>query len=192
MRRNLSRTVAAFCFCLAQAASAATLEGVSLPDSYPVDGRAIPLNGIGLRTLTIFEVKVYVAGLYLAQPSHDAKQILASPGTKVIQLEFLHGGSKAEVEEEYRKGEATNCGNGGCAASDKDDFERLIAAAPGVKVGDTSTYIFTKGAVRVLANNREIGNFANPDLAFRLLAGFIGDHPPSQGLKNGLLGLGKK
>jgi len=177
------------CSWLASNAWAANLAGVTLPDRYPVDGRSLVLNGIGLRTLTIFRVKVYVAGLYLQQPTHDPQQILASPGSKVILLQFLHAGSKADVEKEYRAGEARNCGDGSCAASNQADFERLVAAAPAVNVGDTSTYVFTERGVRVYANNRLIGDFANPDLAYHLLAGFIGVHPPSQELRSSLLGL---
>lgn len=170
-------------------AKAATLDGVTMPDTYTVDGHTLHLNGIGLRTLTVFNVKIYVAGLYLEQPSHDAAAILGSPSSKVIILHFLHSGSKADVEKEYRQGEANNCGNGGCDAADKGDFERLVAAAPGVNVGDTSTYIYNATGVRVLANDTAIAEFKNRDLAMRLLAGFIGDHPPSAELKSELLGL---
>ncbi len=174
--------------CLAFGASAATLEGVSFPDTYSVDGQTLVLNGLGLRTLTIFRVRIYVAGLYLQRPSHDAAQILASPGPKVIRLEFIHSGTKAQVEHEYREGEAKNCGNGGCAPADQADFERLVAAAPAVNPGDTSTYVFTDRGVRVFANNRLIGDYADVDLARHLLAGFIGDHPPSNSLRDHLLG----
>jgi hypothetical protein len=174
---------------LASNAAAATLEGVTLPDSYPVNGQSLILNGIGLRTLTIFNVSVYVAGLYLLRPSHDAQQILASSDPKVILLKFIRAGSKERVESQYRAGEEENCGQGGCAPSDKEDFERLVAAAPAVNPGDTSTFIFADNGVRVLANDRVIGDFADPDLAYHLLAGFVGDHPPSQKLRRQLLGL---
>ncbi len=194
MRRHAPQAAAFLLACCLLAglcsavAAARTLAGVTLPDSYPVDGRSLPLNGMGLRTLTIFDVRVYVAGLYLTQPSQDAQAILASPGPKVILLQFLHAGTKQEIEEEYRKGEKLNCGDGGCPASDQADFERLVAAAPAVKVGDTSTYIFTSAGVRVLANDRVIGTFANKDMAYRLLAGFIGERPPSRDLRSALLG----
>ena len=74
------------------------MEGISFPDTYPIDGQRLVLNGLGLRTLTIFNIKVYVAGLYVQQPSHSAQDILHSPGTKVIVMEFLHAGSKADIE----------------------------------------------------------------------------------------------
>jgi hypothetical protein len=177
------------CCWLVSNAAAATLEGETLPDSYTVDGQTLVLNGIGLRTLTIFHIEAYVAGLYLPQSSHDAARILASSEPKVILLKFIRGASKQRVEQQYREGEANNCGNGECAPSDQTDFERLVAAAPAVNAGDTSTYIFTTMGVRVLANNRLIGDFADHDLAYRLLSGFIGSRPPSPELRRGLLGL---
>ena len=174
--------------CLAFGASAATLEGVTLQDTYPADGQTLKLNGIGLRTLTILHVRVYVAGLYLAAPSHNAEQILKSSTPKVIRIQFLHSGSKEDVQKEYLQGEQNNCGAGQCDKADEADFKRLVAVAPGVKVGDTSTYVFTSKGVTVLANDKPIITINNPDLAFHLLQGFIGDHPPSEELKAALLG----
>lgn len=174
---------------LSPAAQAADLAGLSLPDTFTVHGQSLVLNGLGLRTLTIFSIRAYIAGLYLPQPSHDAQQILTSAQPRVLILRYLRSASKARVETEYRTGEARNCGQGGCAASDEADFERLVAAAPAVVRGDTSTYIFTAAGVQVFANERLIGDFANKDLAYHLLAGFIGSHPPSQDLRRRLLGL---
>ena len=173
---------------LARPGWAATTGGASLPDTYPVAGQQLVLNGLGIRTVTVFNVKVYVAGLYLAQRSSDARAILASPGPKVVLLQFLHAASKADIEKHYREGEQNNCGHGGCAPADAADFERLIAATPGAAVGDTLTYVITPKSVRVLSNNRLDGEFANPDLGLRLLAGFIGETPPSEDLKRHLLG----
>ncbi len=174
---------------LASDAAAATLSGVTLPDSYTVGGRSLMLNGIGLRTLTIFHIKAYVAALYLPRPNHDARQILASSEPKVLILKFIRFGSKQRVEHQYREGEQENCGKGGCDPADQADFERLVAAAPAVNAGDTSTYVFTAKGVQVFANDKLIGDFANHDLAYHLLAGFIGDHPPSPVLRRQLLGL---
>jgi long-chain acyl-CoA synthetase len=172
--------------CLAAGAGAATLAGVTLQDTYPVEGQTLKMNGIGLRTL--FFVKVYVAALYTASPSHDAQQILKSTTPKVIRMQFLHSGSKADVEKEYRAGEQNNCGTGGCSKADAADFEHLVAVAPAVNVGDTSTFVFTAKGVTVYANDKPIDVINNPDLAYHLLEGFIGAHPPSEDLKAHLLG----
>ncbi len=171
--------------------SAATLEGVTFPDAMQVDGRPLYLNGIGLRTLTVLNVRVYVAGLSLERRSHDARAIEADPGLKVIVIHYLRGGSKEQVERQFRAGERVNCGAGGCPASDQADFERLVALSPAVRAGDTSTYIVSRQGLAVLANGRPLANFRNPDLAFRILDGFIGDRPPSQALRSALLGLAR-
>ena len=188
VRLALLSLILPLAFLAARPATAVTLEGVTLPDTYQVAGKKLELNGIGLRTLTIFNVRIYVAALYLTRPSHDAQQILNSTEPKVLVLRFIHAGSKADVEKEYRKGEENNCADGGCSAEDGPDFEKLVAAAPGVKEGDTSTYIFTGDGVQVLANDQLIDQIHNRDLAKRLLAGFIGAHPPSASLRSALLG----
>jgi hypothetical protein len=180
---------AVMCLCLALPASAATLEGTTLPDRYTVDGQPLVLNGIGLRTLTILHVKVYVAGLYLTQQAHDSTQILKSPGPKVIIMKFLRDASKADVEKQYRAGEAANCGHGECAKEDEADFEKMVAAAPGVSAGDTFTYEFTRKGLRLLMNGKLVGDYPNMDLAYHFLAAFISEHAPSQELRAQLLGV---
>ncbi len=176
-------------FALPRLGQAATLGGVTFPDTYPAVGQTLVLNGMGLRTLTVFNVRAYAAGLYLPQKSGDARAIMASPGPKVILMQFLHAASKSQIEKQYREGEAKNCGHGECAPADEGDYEQLIAATPAAAVGDTLAYVVSSRGVRALFNNRVIGEFANPDLGLRLLAGFIGDAPPSDDLKRHLLGL---
>jgi hypothetical protein len=180
--------VALLLLSLAVPAQAATYSGYTLPDAYPVDGQNLALNGMGIRTLTFLHIKVYVAGLYLAQRSGNAQAIMASGTPKVVLMQFLHSASKSDIEKQYREGEAKNCGHGECAKSDEADFETLIAATPAQEVGDTLTYIMSSKGLRVLADNKEIASFANPDLALRILAGFIGPTPPSEELKTRLLG----
>ena len=174
---------------LAMPARAATLAGVTLPDTYPAGGQTLVLNGLGLRTVTFLGVKAYVAGLYLPKKSTDARAILASPGPKIVLMQFLHSASKSQIEDQYREGERKNCGHGECNPADEADFERLIAATPATAVGDTLTYFYNASGVRVLFNNRQIADLANPDLARLLLAGFIGNTPPSEDLKQHMLGL---
>ena len=188
----MKRRLALLALCgllLAGPGRAASISGLSLPDTYPLAGQTLVLNGLGIRTLTIFKVKVYLAGLYVAQRSRDARAILASPGPKVVLMQFLHKASKEDVEKQYREGEAKNCGHGECNPSDKSDFERLIALTPGAAVGDTLAYVCTQRGLRVLFNNKPVADIANPDLATRILAGFIGNNPPSEDLKARLLGV---
>src|ERR1039458_4616669 len=71
---------------------AATLAGVTMPDTAQVGGKNLVLNGLGLRTKVI--VKVYVAGLYVEQKSSDPNTLIKSDTTKQIVMKFVHGASK--------------------------------------------------------------------------------------------------
>lgn len=173
---------------LASHAVAATAGGVTLPDTYVVDGQTLRLNGIGVRALSIIGIRIYVAALYTAFPSGDARAIEASRTPKALILQYLHDGSKSQVEDEYRKAQRQNCGHGECPQADSPDFDRLVAAAPAVKAGETTTYIVTTRGLRVLGNDRLVIDIPNPDMALRILDGFIGNYPPSEALRAGLLG----
>ena len=142
---------------------------------------------MALRTVTLLRVRAYVAGLYLSQPSSDPAAILSSPAPKVVLMQYLHDADRDRIVAEFREGEQHNCGNGECPRQDEADFERMVASAPPVKVGDTYTFIITPQSLTFLANNKPVGTYT-PDLGRLILAGFIGNHPPSAEVKAGLLG----
>jgi chalcone isomerase-like protein len=76
---------------LAVGVQAAELEGVQLEERAQVDGQALELNGIGLRTRYLF--KVYVAGLYLPQKVSSPQTAIEGPGPKRIVLVMLRDAS---------------------------------------------------------------------------------------------------
>jgi len=76
---------------LAVGVQAAELEGVQLDERAQVDGQALGLNGLGLRTRMFF--KVYVAGLYLPRKVSSAQTAIEGPGPKRIVLVMLREAS---------------------------------------------------------------------------------------------------
>src|SRR5437868_3109335 len=61
--------------------------GVVMPETVPAAGKTLRLNGMGLRTKLIF--KVYVAGLYLENPTRDAAMAISSEQVKRVDLRLL-------------------------------------------------------------------------------------------------------
>ena len=92
---------------------AAELEGVTLADRIHVDGQALELNGMGLRTRMFF--KVYIAGLYLPQKASSAQRAIEASGAKRIVLvmmrdataeqfcDSIQGGLDNNVDERERE-----------------------------------------------------------------------------------------
>lgn len=163
--------------------------GVNVGDTFTLDGRPLHLNGAGLRAVPILGIGIYVAALYLPAPSHDPAAILSMPAPKVVMLHFLHSASKEQVQGQFRHGEQVNCADNRCNPADQPDFEKLVAATPGIEPGDTATYIYYPDRLVVLSNGRLNGEYRNGDLSRQLLEGFLGDHPPTERLKRQMLGL---
>jgi Chalcone isomerase-like len=76
----MSLAVALLALASIQHLDAASLAGVTLPDTVTVGNTQLLLNGLGLRTK--FMVTVYVAGLYLAQKSSDADAVVKADEAK--------------------------------------------------------------------------------------------------------------
>jgi|SRR6478609_7690395 len=86
---------------LALPAGARDCEGVSMPDEVTVEGAKLVLNGMGLREATVFNVNVYVAGLYLLKKSSDGEKIAAAEEPKQIRIQFVRNVSKNDDQSSY-------------------------------------------------------------------------------------------
>ena len=168
---------------------AATIGGVDVAETLVIDGQTLHLNGAGLRQVPILGIGIYIAALYLPAPMHDPAAILSSPGHKAVVLHFLHRASKEEVQNDFRKGERINCGAGQCDPVELPDFERMVQATPAIEAGDTALYIYDPNRLRVAANGKFIGDYADGPFSHQLLLGWLGDHPPTERLKRQMLGL---
>jgi len=168
-------------------ARAASLEGVSLPDQTTEGGKTFVLNGIGLRTASIFNISVYVAGLYLEAPSHDAEAILRSPGGKLLELHFLRDLEAKDARHAWSEGFQHNCPTP--CRLDENEVARFLEAVTPVVRGDVVRFHFAASGVSVTLNGRTLGAVRDPHFSRVILATFIGARPATQHLKDALLGI---
>ncbi len=168
-------------------ATARTLAGVTMPDTMTVQGALLQLNGMGLRTFTVLRIQGYVAGLYLAAPAHRAQAIVDSPGIKMLRIQFVRSASIGRIQDELRQGRKRICAEG-CPQANDAAFAQLLDTVRPVKPGDTTTYVFGPLGMQVLFNEKHLTTIQNVDFSQRLLDGMIGSHPPSEVLRDGLLG----
>ncbi len=80
--------------------------GVDFPDTVSVGGKALRLNGAGVRKKLF--IQVYVGGLYVAQPSTDAAAIVAADAPKRVRMVFLRSVDRKKIMETYREGFENN------------------------------------------------------------------------------------
>lgn len=189
MKRTAVRAIAAASLCLAPGALAATKGGITMPDTLPVEGHTLVLNGIGLRTFTFMHIRGYVAALYLPTKTTDVQTALSEPGPKVLTVHYVHNGTLAQLNKLYIDSSRSYCARHTCTDADKTDFEILLRAIQPVKPGDVSSFVMTDHGVQVLFNDRQVATV--PDAAFGrvIIDSDIGTTAPSAELRDGLLGL---
>lgn len=187
MNRNLVRASLAALFAAAVAlpASARELSGVTMPDTLPAGEKTLNLNGMGLRKKAIF--KVYVGGLYLEAPSKDAAAILAADAPRVIRMQYLRNVDKKSITEAFSEGFQNNAPE--LAAKQKASIDKMIAAVPDLKDGETMSFTYVPGKGTTLSHGgKDLFSAEGKEFADAVFSLWLGPKPPSEDLKKGLLG----
>lgn len=186
MRKSLiSLALVLFISLASIAAVAASLAGVTLPDSQQVSGKNLVLNGLGLRTKVF--VKVYVAGLYLEQKSSDPNAIMKSDTPKRIVMRFLYHPSKGQMADAFNEGFADNAPD--ALKSMKADIDKLNGALDDLKSGDEMVFTYVPGTGTTMSiNGKDKVTIAGQPFEEALLSIWLGPKPPTADVKKGMLG----
>lgn len=166
-------------------AQASTKAGVTLPDKATVGDKELVLNGLGVREATVFNVEVYVAGLYVEQKTSDVEAILAGDKAKRLVMHFIREVDKDDLVGAFEEGFEKNGAGAGLAAKVK----QFIGYLGPVNKGDqiVMSYVPDKG-VEVSYKGAVKGTIPGADFEKVLYAIFVGPKPPNASLKQGLLG----
>lgn len=167
---------------------AAEIAGVTIEEELvAVDGTSLQLNGAGIRSKFFF--KIYIAELYLENPTGEAAEAIADNGYKRVVMHFLYD----EVEQEklvdgWNEGFAANLDD---EAHKKlqpriDTFNTMFTEA--MASGDRIVFDYVPGqGTRVSIKGEEKGILTGKDFNDALLSIWLGDEPVSSGLRQDLL-----
>jgi hypothetical protein len=181
----------AFLACAFSApAMAAEISGVKFDETTKVAGKELKLNGYGMRTK--FVVKVYAAGLYLAEKAKTVPEVLAADGPRRVTLVMMRDITSDDFGSAFMSGLNNNV--------DKADktkivgqiskFGEMFAMLDGLKKGDVLHLDWHPGVgTQCELNGKKIGEVV-PDIAFynAVLRIWLGDKPVDSSLKPALLG----
>ncbi len=171
----------------ARAADAAQCDDVTFPDGATLEETTLTLNGLGLRLATMFDVHVYVAGLYLPARSDDATAILGTDQAWLLDLRFVRDVDGEDIRDAWEDGFEDNYGDG--AAPLQERIDALKGWMEDVAEGEALAFAYTPATgLTVSVKGQTKGVIGGADFARGLLGVFIGDEPPNDELKEGLLG----
>lgn len=171
-------------------ALAGELYGVKMDDKITVDGKELVLNGMGLRSVSRFglKIKVYVIGLYLPEKMTTSEAILKSTGPKVFKMVFKRNVDSEDIEKGWKTGFTSNCGEH-CAANE-DKIKKFNSLMSDMRTNQMITVTVYKDKVEVDAKGRrpKSATIEGEEFARIVEKIWLGPKPPNEELKSGLLG----
>lgn len=168
-------------------AFAAEKGGVTMPDSVQVSGTNLVLNGLGIREATVFNVDVYVAGLYLESKSSDGAAIAKSTQKRRLVLHFVREVDRGDIVKAWSEGFEKNAGGNKAALQAR--IDRLNGWMSDMAKGQTLSFTYESGkGVEVNVKGQKKGTVEGDDFAEAFFLIWLGANPPNAGLKSGLLG----
>ena len=164
-----------------------TLKGVAVPRRATVGGRRLKLNGVGRRTK--IGVTVYVGALYLQEPTTDAAPAIRQDLPKRITMDFVYRKTPRDaITGAFKEGFAK------VVSSDALDgrIESFVRAVDrDMARGDRLVMDYIPGiGTLVSLNGREVVRVEGRPFMWALWELFLGEDPPTEGLREGMLGKG--
>jgi hypothetical protein len=169
----------------APSAQEATCREISFPRHLQVSGSDLTLNGLGVRKATFLKVNVYVAALYVTQPSRDAKTIIESDKPQQLILQFVRNVGVDDLRKAFVEGFERDPS----AAALQERVARLNGWMSDMKTGQRLSFVrLPHSGVQVSVNGVQMGLIEGDDFARALISIWMGAAPPNPELKSGLLG----
>ena len=175
---------------LPRTARAATAGGVEFAEQVKVGQQALVLNGTGIRYKAVF--KVYAAGLYLAQKSSSAEDVLAAPQAKRMHMVMLRDVDSDDIGKLFVRGLQDNMPKG-VSAQLVPSILRVSEVFSGYKrlhEGDTivSDWVPGTGTVVTVRGQSTGAPIPEPPFYRAFLSIWLGAKPAAWTLKDQLLG----
>ena len=160
--------------------------GINFPEQARADASTLTLNGLGVRKATLMKINVYIAALYVANPSSDPNAILGSKAPIKLILHFVRDVGAADISNGFDEGFARS------PKGQLPVLQERIAMLNGwmtdLKSGQQMTFISRPGVgVEMDISGSVKGTVNSDDFAKAFLSIWLGN-PPNAEIKTGLLG----
>ncbi len=167
--------------------TAAELAGISMPDSINISGENCVLVGQGLRKVLF--IKIYVSGLYMATPLHQADAVINSNQVKRLVVHWKYKNVSAKkLQKEYREKIEENTPDRSEELNRKIDHFISLFTKPAVK-NDQFIYTYEPGkGTSISLSGEDKGLIEGEDFMKALFKVWFGEKPFDKNLKKGLLG----
>lgn len=173
-----------------KAAGGVSCAGVTLPEKHKAFGVDLVLNGMGVRTVSVFNIQAWVGGLYVEKRTKNPDEVLSPERTKMVVMTFLTDTTRERMIESIRNATDTLPANmKKIVHKHLPDMERRL---PEPKKGVRLEYAYGQGRLEMRHLGKVVGSWSDPEFATAMFGAWLGAKPVDSGLKQGLLGGGCK
>jgi Chalcone isomerase-like len=164
---------------------ARTIEEVKLPETFKSTGKEIPLQGVGLRTATIFNIRVYLAAFYseAAPKRQDDVNLLKRP--LILDVTYLRDFSGEDVDKAWKF--QFEDSSQYPYPEMKEHVKNIQDFYGDIKGDRKETFELVDGETRFYENGTLKGKILGEAFQKNFLSLFFGKKPPTEDLKKGLL-----
>ncbi|MFN2361818.1 MAG: chalcone isomerase family protein [Marinobacter sp.] len=172
---------------LSAPASALTVEGVDLPDTYSAMDTELKLNGAGTRSKWFMDL--YIGGLYVPETIDDGQAIINADEPQAITLHIISGMITSDKMKSATM-DGFESSTGGDLAAIQDDVDTFLDVfSEEIKDGDVFDLVYLPGeGVRVLKNGDERATIGGLEFKKALFGIWLSDEPAQKDLKEKMLG----
>ena len=157
------------------------------PERLRIGNRQLVLNGSGLCEWGFLGIDLYHGALYVERASTDAAELLAAEGVSVIHLQFVRSLSKAQLGKAYTAAVRANAGDR--MSEFQSAVDQLCSLLGDVADGQSWTFtVQPDSGVRLQFCGRYAGEVEDSAFARLFLRLYLGNQPPTEALKQALLG----
>ena len=163
------------------------VKGVNFPETIIIQGTTCKLMGVGIRKKLI--ITVYLGALYIAQPTNNASNVISTDQIKRVSMHFLYKEvTNDQLIEAWSEGFEKNAGNAIVSLKEKINKFNGFFTEP-MKKGETMVITYIPGhGTEVVIKGQVKGIIEGRDFMEALFSIWFGPHPPSNGLKKGMMG----
>ncbi len=159
-----------------------------IPDTYPLAGKKLLLNGAGTRTK--FIISIYQMGLYVQKKSKNATQLMNANEPMAIRLKIVSGFASAEKMKHAIK-QGFRASTGGKTAAIEPQINQILVKGFSSKInkGDIFDLAYTlDGGTKVVKNGKALTVIKGLPFKRALFGIWLSSRPVQSSLKNELLG----
>lgn len=166
-------------------AQAKKFEGVNLADTLKCGAEELPLQGQGLRTATIFGIRVYVIAYYAKEKIEKNKYAETKPPL-CFDVTYLRDVDNEDVDKAW-KFQFKESSEYNYPKLDQ-DVKTLQDAFGEIKGDRNHRFFLLSGKTELHENGEKKGEIIGSDFQKSFLSLWFGNKPPTEDVQDGLLG----